>query len=120
MKRYRLADLTDVREGHVLRGLGLADYLREGGLSFKAPSQRTHDHDGPGGGDRHTHEDHEVFIILQGRGVMEVDGQSHPVITGDVLVIEPGEDHHLIADADFPCINVWLHAGSTPHWQMDS
>jgi len=120
MKRYRLTDLTDVRDGHFLVDVIPGDYLREGGLGFKCPGQRTHDHDGPDGSDRHTHEDCEVFVILQGRGRMEVDGEHHPIATGDVIVIEPGEDHHLIADPDDPCVNLWLHAGGKPHWEADS
>ena len=36
------------------------------------------------------------------------------------IVIEPGEDHHLIADPDDPCINLWLHAGPRPHWELYS
>ena len=120
MKRYRLTDLPDVSEGHFLSGIVPGEFLREGGLSFKSPGQRTHTGDGPDGSDRHTHDDCEVFVTLQGRGRMEVDGISHPVTTGDVIVIEPGEDHHLIADADDPCVNLWLHAGSRPHWEAET
>ena len=116
MKRYRLTDLADIREGHFLADVIPGEFLTEGGLSFKSPGQRTHDHDGPRGDDRHTHYDCEVFVILQGRGRMEVDGETHPVTVGDVIVIEPGEDHHLTADPDDPCTNLWLHAGPRPHW----
>ena len=36
----------------------------------------------------------------------------------DLVVIEPGEDHHLISDETEPCINIWLHAGAQPHPQQ--
>lgn len=111
MKRYRLADLPDTNEGHVFRLVLPGRYLTRGGMGFKKPGQRTHTRDGPDGTDRHTHEDAEVFVILQGTGHMEINGRRHPVTAGDVLVVESGEDHHLIASPDDPCVNLWLHAG---------
>ncbi len=116
MKRSRLHDLTTAAGAHVLAGLLPGRYLNKGALSFKAPGQRTHTADGPGGSDVHVHDDCEAFIILQGRGVMEVDGRSYELAAGDVIIIAPGEDHHLTADPDDPCVNLWLHAGDEPHW----
>lgn len=115
MKRYRLSDLEDITRGHVLQGLLDGEYLVEGGLGFKAPGERTHSHDGLDGSDRHVHDDCEVFIVLQGKAEMEIDGQRHPLATGDICIVEPGEDHHLVSDPDDPCVNVWLHAGSQRH-----
>jgi len=109
MKRYRLSDLTDTSEGHFLEGLVAGSRIGGGGLSFPAGGRRSHTADGPGGRDYHTHDDYEVFVILQGKGVMELDGREHPMTTGDILVVEPGEDHHLIADRDDPCVTLWLH-----------
>ncbi|MFW6153754.1 MAG: cupin domain-containing protein [Planctomycetota bacterium] len=116
MKRCRLDDLTATDTSHVLADVLPGRYLNKGGLGFKAPGQRTHTADGPGGSDVHVHDDCEAFVILQGRAVMEVDGQSYDLAAGDVVIIESGEDHHLVADADDPCINLWLHAGDQPHW----
>ena len=120
MKRLRLTDLDPVAGAHILAGIIPGRYLNKGGIGFKAPGQRSHDHgcqcracDGMG---RHVHpDDHEAFIILQGRGVIEIDGVSHPVRAGDVIICEPGEDHHLVADPDDPCVNVYLHAGDQRH-----
>ncbi len=118
MKRYRLQDLSDIREGHIFREVLPGDFLALGGLGFKKPGQRTHTNDGPGGTDCHVHaDDREAFVILQGKAVMEVDGIRHPLVPGDIVVIEPGEDHHLISDTDDPCVNLWLHAG--PHRHAD-
>ena len=89
-------------------------------MGFKRPGERTHSHDGPGGIDHHVHEDSEVFVILQGGGVMELDGERHPVTTGDVLVVEPGEDHHLVADERDPCVGLYLHAGPKRHPKQES
>ncbi len=109
MKRLRLRDLQDVTDGHFLKGIIPGEFLCQGALSFKHPGQRTH------GTDPHVHEDHEVFVLLQGKAVMEIDGEPHHMQTGDIIVCEPGEDHHLISDEHTPCINLWLHAGPTPH-----
>ena len=29
---------------------------------------------------------------------------------GDIVLIEPGEEHHLLADEEDPIVNLWLHA----------
>jgi len=108
MKRYRLSGLADVREGHVLQGLVPGRFLYMGAVGFKEPGEVTH----PG---RHSHDDEEVFVILQGKGAIEISGHRHRVGTGDVIVVEPGEDHHLISSQEDPLVNLWLHAGPDPH-----
>lgn len=112
MRRYTFADLARPDEGaeHVLARLVPGAYISAGGLSFHTPGMRTHA-DEP----RHVHPDHEVFCILQGRGWIEIDGRREPVAAGDVLVIAPGEDHHLIGDPAHPIVNLWLHAGPERH-----
>ncbi|MFA6714408.1 MAG: cupin domain-containing protein [Victivallales bacterium] len=116
MKQYRLNQLADVRDGHFLKGIIPGKFLCRGGLSYKKPKERTHSNDGPGSMDYHVHEDdYEVFIILQGKARMEVNGKLFPMVTGDVFVIEPDEDHHLISDKTDPCVNLWLHAGPKRH-----
>jgi len=118
MRLYRLNELPHTHDGHFLRGIVPGAFLAQGGLGFKQPGERTHTADGPGGADYHVHNECEVFIILQGKAVMELNGQHHPLHTGDVCVVEPGEDHHLIADQDDPCVNLWLHAGAARHQQQ--
>jgi len=120
MKRFRLNELVYSAESHILKNIIPGKYISAGGLSFKKPGQRTHDIgcscpscDGKG---THIHKDDcEVFIILQGKGIMEIDGKFFELETGDVIVCEPGEDHHLVADKNDPCINLWLHASDSPH-----
>ncbi|MBM4144279.1 MAG: cupin domain-containing protein, partial [Lentisphaerae bacterium] len=114
--RYRLNELPAVTGGHVFSGVLPGAYLCMGGMGFKRPGERTHTNDGPGGRDLHAHDDdREAFVILQGKARMEVDGKMHPLAAGDIVVIEPGEDHHLISDAQDPCVNLWLHAGPRRH-----
>ncbi len=115
MKKLTLHDLPAGKR-HILSGIIPGDYLTRGGLNFKLPGHRSHDVgceckacDGNG---RHVHEDDsEVFVILQGKARIEVDGRSHDLIAGDVVICEPGEDHHLVSDEDDPCVNLYLHAG---------
>ena len=40
MKRYRLSDLMDVREGPFLQGLVAGEAMCRGGLGFKQPGQQ--------------------------------------------------------------------------------
>jgi quercetin dioxygenase-like cupin family protein len=121
MKRYRLSDLPDVREGHFLSGVLGGKYICKGAMTYKAPGQRTHTNDGPDGQDVHIHpDDCEVFIILQGRARMELNGERHPMTTGDIVIVEPGEDHHLISDEQDPCVAIWLHTGDARHAEQES
>ena len=115
MKIVRLNEIELSDDSHFLKGLLPGRYLCGGGLSYKPPGFRTHDHDGPGGIDQHVHDDHEAFIILQGKAIMEVNGKEYPLRTGDVVIIEPGEDHHLVSDPLDPCVNLWLHACPQRH-----
>lgn len=120
MKRLRLSDLYCGSEGHILRNVIPGKYLSQGGIGFKKPGDRSHDAgcDCPScdGAGRHVHaDDSEVFIVLQGKARMEVDGIMHDMVSGDVIVCEPGEDHHLIADQEEPCVNLFFHASDLPH-----
>jgi mannose-6-phosphate isomerase-like protein (cupin superfamily) len=115
MKKLTIKDLA-IGEGHILDGIVPGEYLTQGGLNFKGPGHRSHDVgcdckscDGKG---RHVHtDDNEIFVILQGKARLEVDGESHDLKAGDVVICEPGEDHHLVSDEDDPCVNLYLHAG---------
>lgn len=115
MIRLSLNDLQTKREGHFLSDWLEGSYLSSGGLAFAAPGERSHTNDGPEGSDYHVHSDKEAFVILQGYGVMEVDGEKHQVRTGDIIIIEPGEDHHLYSSESEPIVVLWCHAGSERH-----
>lgn len=56
---------------------------------------------------RHVHDVDEVFIILQGKGIIPIDGVDHPLQTGDVVIVEAGEDHHTRSSADDPLVAAW-------------
>jgi len=106
MRRARLSDL-DLAEGtdQLFARVLIGSRLSTGGVSFHRPGMVTHDADRP-----HTHAGQELFCLLQGEGWLEVDGVREPVRAGDVILIEAGEDHHLISSEHNPLINLWLHA----------
>ncbi len=56
---------------------------------------------------RHVHDVDEVFIFLQGSGVIPVDGRDYPVQAGDVVVVAAGEDHHTRSSVDDPLVAAW-------------
>jgi mannose-6-phosphate isomerase-like protein (cupin superfamily) len=43
------------------------------------------------------HEDHEVYIVLEGTGVLEVEGEQVPVKEGTAVFVEAGADHRFTA-----------------------
>ena len=53
------------------------------------------------------HDVAEVFIFIQGKGVLPIDGVEHPVKTGDVIIVEAGEDHHTRSSVDDPLVAAW-------------
>jgi mannose-6-phosphate isomerase-like protein (cupin superfamily) len=43
------------------------------------------------------HEDDEVYVVLEGSGVLEVEGESVPVQEGSAVFVEAGADHRFSA-----------------------
>ncbi|HEV7134530.1 MAG TPA: cupin domain-containing protein, partial [Gaiellaceae bacterium] len=43
------------------------------------------------------HEDDEIYLVLEGSGVLEVDGTPVPVKEGDAVFVEAGADHRFSA-----------------------
>jgi mannose-6-phosphate isomerase-like protein (cupin superfamily) len=39
------------------------------------------------------HEDDELYVVLEGRGVLEVEGESTPVREGSAVFVEAGAEH---------------------------
>ena len=115
MKRTTIAQLGEKFSYNIVENLIPGKYFVQGGLEFEKPGHRAHTNDGPDGSDIHTHDTAEVFIILQGRGHIELNGENSPVHVGDVIVIEPGEDHHLTSSKEDPLVLNWLHAGEQRH-----
>ncbi len=43
------------------------------------------------------HEDDEVYVVLDGTGVLQVEGTNVPVREGDAVFVEAGADHRFTA-----------------------
>jgi mannose-6-phosphate isomerase-like protein (cupin superfamily) len=43
------------------------------------------------------HEDDEVYVVLEGSGALEVEGESVPVQEGSAVFVEAGADHRFTA-----------------------
>jgi mannose-6-phosphate isomerase-like protein (cupin superfamily) len=43
------------------------------------------------------HEDDEVYVVLEGTGTLEVEGEAVPVREGEALFVEAGADHRFTA-----------------------
>jgi len=42
------------------------------------------------------HEDDEVYVVLEGRGVLEVEGKTFEVSEGSAVFVEAGADHRFV------------------------
>jgi quercetin dioxygenase-like cupin family protein len=109
MIRLKISDLGSDGPQHVVHKLVPGAYIYRGALSFHAPGQRTHAEG------HHVHDDREIFCIMQGRGEIEIDGRREPLHAGEVLIIEPGEEHYIVGDPAYPIVNLWFHCGDEPH-----
>jgi mannose-6-phosphate isomerase-like protein (cupin superfamily) len=43
------------------------------------------------------HADDEIYVVLEGSGVLEVEGESVPVKEGDAVFVQAGADHRFSA-----------------------
>jgi mannose-6-phosphate isomerase-like protein (cupin superfamily) len=104
VKKLSLADLTPSGgDAPVLASAVPGYHLERGGITRYEAGTRSH----PEG--HHIHTVPEVFLILQGSGVIEIDGVGTPFRAGDVFVVEPGEDHHLVSRGTLPLLSAWMH-----------
>lgn len=107
MKKMTIKDLT-FTEGQLFEGILPGEKLYMGGLSFLRPGEISHADENPEG--THIHDDCELFMIVQGKAVIQVNDTAEPVMTGDIVLTDPGEDHHIIADPEDPAVVLWCHA----------
>jgi mannose-6-phosphate isomerase-like protein (cupin superfamily) len=62
------------------------------------------------------HADDEVYVVLEGSGVLEVAGQSVPVREGDAVFVEAGADHRFTAYEQLAVLVIFERA----HRQSDA
>ena len=57
----------------------------------------------------HSHPDaEEIYITMGGKAVATVDGQRIPLEFGDLLIVQPGEQHKIEAAPDSGHQNLWM------------
>ena len=100
MKKLTVADLKPSASRLMPGELGNAAIAR-GGLYIFKPGEIAHPEP------RHVHDTAEVFIFVQGTGVIPIDGVDCPVQTGDVVIVDAGEDHHTCSSVDDPLVAAW-------------
>jgi mannose-6-phosphate isomerase-like protein (cupin superfamily) len=100
MKKLSITDLEPSGSYLMPRQMGDAK-VTGGGIYVFKPGETAHPEP------EHKHETTEVFIFLQGCGVLPVDGYDHVVQAGDVVIVEPGEDHHTRSSMDDPLVAAW-------------
>lgn len=60
-------------------------------------------------GERHVHDDDEVFIVLSGEITVPItDGPTDIARAGDWVLVEAGEEHHLSNHTHLPCTCMYL------------
>ena len=100
MKRLTLKDLRPDGSCLLPDLLGKAR-IAHGGVHVFKPGEIAHPEA------RHVHDVDEVFIFLQGKGVVPIDGVDYPVQAGDVVIVEAGEDHHTRSSVNEPLVTAW-------------
>jgi mannose-6-phosphate isomerase-like protein (cupin superfamily) len=100
MKKLTVADLKPTGSRLMPDLLGDAAIVR-GGLYIFKPGEIANPEP------RHVHDTAEVFIFVQGQGVIPIDGVDYPVETGDVVLVEAGEDHHTRSSVEAPLVAAW-------------
>lgn len=100
MKFMHLTDITHT-DSRLLPDVLGDRRITHGGVYVFKPGEIAHPEP------RHVHDTEEVFIFVQGQGILPIDGVEYPVKTGDVVIVDAGEDHHLRSSVDDPLVSVW-------------
>jgi quercetin dioxygenase-like cupin family protein len=103
MKRYKL-DTLPYDASCLIPDLLAGRAITGGGVYVFEPGETVHP-------ERHVHGVDELFIFVKGRGTLPVEGVVHAIETGDVVLIEKGEDHHTTSSREDPLVSVWYLFG---------
>lgn len=69
----------------------------------------------------HSHPQEEVYYIIEGQGVLVIDGREHPVRAGSYARISPNQTHILRNTADSVLTMLFCYAPKSivDHWQQE-
>lgn len=63
------------------------------------------------GGPKNVHKGSDQWLFVHaGSGVATIDGESHRIAAGDLVLIEPGEAHEIRNDGEEPLTTVNIYA----------
>ena len=107
MSKYQAFDLDDLQAD---TSRSYAEFLRRPGISLGVY------HLPVGGEDlQHPHAADEVYVVLAGRGVLEVEGERIDVSRGRVISVDIGADHRFVDVAEDLSVLVVLAPPASPH-----
>ena len=55
------------------------------------------------------HEDDEIYVVLEGSGVLQVEGEEVPVREGSAVFVEAGADHRFTAYEHLSVLVIFEH-----------
>lgn len=58
------------------------------------------------------HEDDELYVVLEGVGVLEVEGEQVPVREGTAVFVEAGAEHRFTAYEHLSVLVIYEHKGA--------
>ena len=106
MSKYQAFKLDDLQAD---RSRAYVEFLRRPGMSmgvYRLPA---------GGKDlQHPHAADEVYVVLAGRGALEVEGERIDVGPGRVVSVDIGADHHFVDVTEDLSVLVVFAPASTP------
>ena len=62
----------------------------------------------------HSHNTHEYYYILSGRGVMMIEGEEREVVPGDFIHIPPESEHSIRTSSDTAPLRAFVFAIGLP------
>jgi quercetin dioxygenase-like cupin family protein len=69
----------------------------------------------------HSHGQEEVYVIMTGEGIMQIEGLEERVKEGSCIYIDPNSSHHLQNTSDKNMILIFCYApkATAEHWQQE-
>lgn len=60
----------------------------------------------------HSHHEYEIFIAMKGSAALDVDGERHDFVAGDIVHLPPGCTHKVVNESaeDFEYYGIWWDA----------
>jgi len=60
------------------------------------------------------HEDDELYVVLEGRGALNVEGEAIPVVQGQAIFVPAGAEHQFTAYEGLSVLVIFARASASP------